>query len=1268
MTSRNLFYGVADSSSARGPLSPVAPTEIMASQGIGATSSSPLPLSAAHKAQPTVTTAPIIATQRRDPKPSVSTAAPSLTKLERQNPSDTRPATSPWTNHGPSTKDAGDGKEEKTQLSSKPKKTVRKLPRSEALSDRLLHTKALAEEQDIRLDVKRDLEQQRLEEETDYDLYSRASVARDYDIDKQSTHRRVYSKNDVRHPQYTDKSSREEKSSSNSRSNASNGDAEDANVTAAGATPDDSTKVDSVIGQMTTYRRPDPKKQPPQQPGQTQNHHRFGPDIIRVCDENTSINPVAPTIIALTTSAFALVCRKIPFFRGPVFVPLVLGAVATGVAFGLRYLTAKTHRSRKWVKFYANIAERDPDYAFEYDDLETDVAKVHVDPTWMAKLSQAETLWCYYHEALQDMALFFRLVQQRTVGYAIRRRVQYHPRRTVDPRQTCHLEGTVYDHLIILESHDIINTFSCECTASVSSPEIVGQVLNKILPLAVKDRELQAFPHATRVTNQRVDSAVFPELARGSAMIAIIKASNATTANHHLKRLLTPRGVQKAPSVDYSLPVLLGLSAVASLSYLWLVRPRLFYPGAAIPMPAGYPNNIYVRLYFGAVVAPLNEEALKHLMAYLSGCGKPAAATAFGIGEWASRGFAPEGTLACLMHSFTGRFGFTGGLAVHSAFNAVVLSYNEYRNPGSPNLTGSTVTQRLLDTTFSVENIALAWFLLGRPLSARVLMEERPPIKYGYGYRRGEVVLPEEPVFVKKPEKFLAPGAVLCRKLKETHSAKVKLFANYHALQDRKVQQMVIGPSLCGLAPPMPDVGHGPTVLHGSLARFCSNPPPHDKTLLAELKQFTQKLVVKHFTPIPADADVSQETWVANTNNYPAWRKKQLLDLWDKNERMCLRRHRRVGLFAKLENYLLYKHARAINARDDMFKLAVGPFFKLMETEVYQHPSFIKHIPVHMRPGYIIDLLGSSAGPYYETDYTKFERHFTPEIMDALEMVLYKHMLKNFPEAYELIEATMTGKNVCGARSFVITVLGKRMSGEMCTSLGNGFSNFALAHFVAFKSGATLTGVFEGDDGLCATSKRLDEDIFLRCGFTIKIKVHDNILHSSFCGLVMSEDLITMTDPRKVLINFGWSHSFLVKSSDRVRKELLRAKALSLAYEHPQCPILSVLATRVLEYTKGSKPRFDQNYWKSNLELWVEQFAAETAEKLALGPSEQARMEFAELFGISKRLQTRIEHSLSEWDGGEITDPVILSLFDEKFEACRDYYERFCSYSPIPPC
>jgi len=358
-----------------------------------------------------------------------------------------------------------------------------------------------------------------------------------------------------------------------------------------------------------------------------------------------------------------------------------------------------------------------------------------------------------------------------------------------------------------------------------------------------------------------------------------------------------------------------------------------------------------------------------------------------------------------------------------------------------------------------------------------------------------------------------------------------------------------------------------------------------------------------------------------------------LREAWEANHGLPPPRsvRRKVKSFVKLEAYEVYKHARLINSRSDRFKVWCGPFFKAIEDQVYNTTGpirFIKHIPMDERPAAIAAL--PKGLRCYSTDFTSFEKHFTAEVMESIEFVLYKYMLPFLSEEeLHILLSTLSGTNHLSSRTgFRAKVKARRMSGEMCTSLGNGFTNLILATYLANQAGGVISGFVEGDDGLFVTDVELTPQGYADCGFEIKIKEEPDPCSASFCGLVFSQSGQIIRDPRKFVSKFGWSHSCLY-AGEKVHRELLRAKALSACYETPHCPIVGVVARKALQETQGSKARFVEDGYHSVVGCEIPDF----------DPSPDTRVLFERLYHISVASQLHIEDLIS---CGKIEEAALL--------------------------
>jgi hypothetical protein len=392
--------------------------------------------------------------------------------------------------------------------------------------------------------------------------------------------------------------------------------------------------------------------------------------------------------------------------------------------------------------------------------------------------------------------------------------------------------------------------------------------------------------------------------------------------------------------------------------------------------------------------------------------------------------------------------------------------------------------------------------------------------------------------------------------------------------------QVGLGCHVEGVALPQPCPNDPATMRAGVMKRFARAPPKPNPELMGRFNKFVRSWLSKNLAKLSPGSDTSIEKWLEGTS-YPAWRKDELrkkmsefthLDDPSKKYKWC-------KSFMKDETYVSYKHARGINSRSDEFKCLVGPIFKLIESEVYECHHFIKHVPVADRPRVIAEALDKLGAKFMATDYTAFESLFTADLMEACEFELYDYMTSELPEHREFMRICheiLGGTNVCQYKSFVVQLLATRMSGEMCTSLGNGFTNLMVMLFLCEDAGCTeVDGYVEGDDGIFSMIGTPPSSArFAELGLIIKIELHDRLSTASFCGIIFDEfDRINVTDPREVLASIGWTSTRYARAKPSMLKTLLRCKGLSLAHQYPGCPVISSLSQYLLRVTRSHDVR-----------------------------------------------------------------------------------------------
>lgn len=476
-----------------------------------------------------------------------------------------------------------------------------------------------------------------------------------------------------------------------------------------------------------------------------------------------------------------------------------------------------------------------------------------------------------------------------------------------------------------------------------------------------------------------------------------------------------------------------------------------------------------------------------------------------------------------------------------------------------------------------------------------------------------------------------------------------------------------LGCHFVGAANPHPDHTDKNSCLEGVKYRFCRQPPKPDLELMNEFGQFVDKWLRENLIPLDADSDCSVETWLNNTN-YPKWRKEQLQNCYDRTNGILDPEDLKVKSFIKDETYPSYKYPRAINSRTDSFKIRVGPIFKLIENVVYKLHWFIKHVPVDERCDVIKRDCYQDGAKIIGTDYTAYEAIFIKLMMMSCEMKLYKYMTQNLPDQdwYHIVESTLTGRNKCIFKMFTCYVDATRMSGEMCTSLGNGFTNLMVFLFTAHKLNLkSLKGKVEGDDGIFTFYGEVPStDWFAKLGLIIKIVEYEELSLGSFCGILCdSDDMINVTNPIDALLDFGWTSGKYSGASDKKLRMLLRAKSMSLAYQYPGCPILDALSKYGLRVTKGEKFLLNLDPYKT--ELFRTMFLKYGTEFPIKTPSLRTRLLVERLFKIPINQQLKFENYL---DHKQDLSPIEFGDFLDLVNADqKHYYDNYLVDDRVDP-
>ena len=484
-----------------------------------------------------------------------------------------------------------------------------------------------------------------------------------------------------------------------------------------------------------------------------------------------------------------------------------------------------------------------------------------------------------------------------------------------------------------------------------------------------------------------------------------------------------------------------------------------------------------------------------------------------------------------------------------------------------------------------------------------------------------------------------------------------------------------LGCHVQGAALPHSDNADPGTSEAGVRKRVFFRPPTADNQLVRGLRKFVRKYVRGNYQRLTPDTDLSVQTWLDGTD-YPQWRKDELLELYGELSQEELSKLIKNKSFIKDECYGEFKHSRTINGREDASKIFIGPVIKQIESIVYQDPAFIKHVPVAKRPDYI-KALYAPGDRVFVSDYSSFESLFVKSLMISCEQELLKWMVSALPNRQELtqwMESTWTGENLLVFKHFTAKVPATRMSGDMITSLCNGFSNLMFVKYLCHLKGSDCRGVVEGDDGLYyVRGEPPTVTDFEGLGLKIKLAEIQAAEVGSFCGMIFdSDEGSIICDAMKQMAKFGWGSAQYRFSSVRKRMVLLRSKSLSLAYQYQGCPILTSLAKYGLRVTKGIRiDKYLENQRNVYQREVFREMPKDEKDIIWKDVGVATRELYQRLYGVSVRDQVAIEKYLDDLDVLKPLDhPAILGncadpwvLYYQMYVG--DYYDTDPDY-PFP--
>lgn len=468
-----------------------------------------------------------------------------------------------------------------------------------------------------------------------------------------------------------------------------------------------------------------------------------------------------------------------------------------------------------------------------------------------------------------------------------------------------------------------------------------------------------------------------------------------------------------------------------------------------------------------------------------------------------------------------------------------------------------------------------------------------------------------------------------------------------------------LGIEVEGVAPLYASRKDAETVITGAKKRWAGATGELDGKELKDFKNYHRWWLKHWLTPLPAETDLSLEGWLENTH-YSLKRKEELRkahkEHLDYKDYYC-------KSFTKREPWMAIKFARWINARKDAFKCAMGPVIKQIEKRVYQLKWFkLKHIPVDQRGRVMYETFGDSQ--VVTSDYHAFEKSFSKDFIMVCERMMFKYMIRNLPNREELMEMFDTAELLptkCKHRSVWISAIA-RMSGDVWTSLFNGYTNLLLMSYCAYRARwKELVGFVEGDDGIFKKDgEMIDVQRLNKLGFDIDIVDKNNCKEAGFCQMYTADGVENLVEPAKSVLKMGWTSSARCHGGPEVMKKLARAKALSAICESPRNPITVSYAKYILRATEGYQV-FDRalehsDWWEMQKKINLPACAARSQ----FPPPMASRLLTQKLWGISVSEQIQMEKYFDSLkDYRPVCCPMVERMVADRYPATVHANEQF---------
>jgi len=391
------------------------------------------------------------------------------------------------------------------------------------------------------------------------------------------------------------------------------------------------------------------------------------------------------------------------------------------------------------------------------------------------------------------------------------------------------------------------------------------------------------------------------------------------------------------------------------------------------------------------------------------------------------------------------------------------------------------------------------------------------------------------------------------------------------------------------------------------------------------------------------------------------------------------RRDSTVTMFVKCEKMSPDKNnpdPRAIQFRDPKYCVVLASFLKPIEEHLYRLK--IRSIPnisstrlvgkglnQIQRAELLVQKYSRFRSPVCVTlDMSRFDQHVDVEAL-KIEHSVYHH--SNNDSWFRQLLSWQLRNTVHSRKGFKYTTLGKRMSGDMNTALGNCVIMLSMVLGWMVPKGIPFDVFDDGDDCLLIVEESELEVVlsevhpfFLSCGHEAKIeKIAYSPQQVSWCQsspIRTADGWKFVRDYRKVLSTCLVGTRWLV-NSHKTRLAYLAGLGECELTLNVGVPVLQEFAVALLRNSRGFAPRFDTSSGEWHRYLLEARTIKNVTPQIV---TDEARSDFMLAFGLSIQDQIDYESALRVWDFQLETSRVHFVSWDpETWTDLRFGHEEF---------